>query len=92
MCTCVAARVWCNLSRFKNVTVSPFQASNKKLPHPNGELSATISSAAIREANREVVAVEVTERGKKPYKKISHPLRAKIAHYALQNGNDTKVF
>ena len=40
-----------------------FQASQvtKKLPDPNRELSVTSSPAAIREANREVVAMEVTE-------------------------------
>ena len=50
----------------------------------------TISPAAFREANREVV--EVTEHGKrKLYKKISDLLRAKIAHYTLQNGNAAAV-
>ena len=50
----------------------------------------TISPATFREANRE--AVEVTKRGKrKLYKKISDLLRAKIAHYALQNGNAAAV-
>ena len=60
---CVVTRVWCSLSRFKNFTVFLFQASqvNKKLADPNGELSVTSSPAAIREANREVVAMEVTE-------------------------------
>ena len=38
------------------------------------------------------MAVEVTEHGKrKPYKKISDSLRAKIAHYALQNGNAAAI-
>ena len=36
--------------------------------------------------------MEVTEHGKrKLYKKISDLLRAKMAHYALQNGNATAV-
>ena len=89
---CVAARVWCSLSCFKMSLYRFFKPVNcdKKLPDPNGELSATISLAAIGEANREVV--EVTEHGKKkPYKKISDSLRAKIAHYALPNGNATAV-
>ena len=69
-----------------------FKPVNKKLPDPNGELSATISPAAIRKANRKIAAVEVTERGKrKPYKRFSDSLRAKIAHYALQNGNAAAV-
>ena len=46
-----------------------FKPVNKKHPDPNEELSATISPASIREANREVVTVEDIERGKrKPYK------------------------
>ena len=67
-----------------------FKPVNKKFPDSNGELSATISPVAIREANEEVV--EVTERGKrKLYKKISDLLRAKIAHYALQNNDGAAV-
>ena len=85
---CVTAGVWCSLSRFKMSLYCFFKPVNKKLPDPNGERSVTISPAAFREVNREVV--EVTERGKrKLYKKISDLLRATIAHYALQNGNAT---
>ena len=59
-----------------------------------GKLSVAISPATIREANQEVMAMEVsTERAgkRKPYKKINDSLRAKIAQYALQNGNATAV-
>ena len=63
ICMCVAACVWCSFSRFKNVTTLFFEPVNNELPDPNGELLATVSSVAIREANREVV--EVTERGKR---------------------------
>ena len=70
---------------FKPVTV-------KKLPDPNGELSATVSPPAIRAANKEVMDMEITEHGKrKPYKKINDSLRAKIAQYAIQNGNAAAV-
>ena len=80
----------CHVSKMS--LYSYFKPVNKKLPDPNGELSVTISPAAIREANREVVAVEVTERGKrKLYKKLSDSLRGKIAHYTLQNGNAAAV-
>ena len=87
---CVAAGVWCSLSHFKMSLYHFCKPVNKKLPDPNGELSMTISPATFREANREVV--EVTKRGKrKLYKKISDMLRAKIAHYTLQNGNAAAV-
>ena len=70
---------------FKPVTV-------KKLPDPNGELSATVSPPTIRAANKKVMDMEMTEHGKrKPYKKINDSLRAKIAQYVLQNGNAAAV-
>ena len=70
---------------FKPVTV-------KKLPDPNGELSATVSPPAIRAANKEVMDMEITEHGKrKLHKKINDSLRAKIAQYTLQNGNVAAV-
>ena len=61
----------------------------KKLPDSNGELSATVSPEAIREANKEVpAAMEVTKQGnRKPYKQISDMLRASIGRYALENDN-----
>ena len=61
----------------------------KKLPDPNGELSATVSPEAIQEANKEVpAAMEVTKQGnRKPYKQISDMLRASIGRYALENDN-----
>jgi len=65
----------------------------KKLPDPNGELSATVSPEAIREANKEISAVmEATEQGnRKPYKHISDTLRVSIGRYALENGNAAAV-
>ena len=64
----------------------------KKLPNPNGELSATVSPPAIRAANKEVMDMEITEHGKrKLHKKINDSLRAKIAQYTLQNGNAAAV-
>ena len=61
----------------------------KKLPDPNGDLSAIILPSPIREANKEVaMAMEATkDRKRKPYKKISDSLRAQIGRYALENGN-----
>ena len=90
ICTCVAAGLWCNLSCFKMSLYHFFKPVKKKLPDSNGELSVTISLAAIRELNQEVV--EVTERGKrKAYKKISDSLKGKIVHYTLQNSNAADV-
>ena len=65
----------------------------KKLPDPNGELSATVSPEAIREANKEVsAAMEAMEQGsRKPYKHISDMLRVSKGRYALENGNATAV-
>jgi len=66
----------------------------KKLPDPNGELSATISPEAIREANKEVsAAMEVSEQGnRKAYKQISDTLRARIGWYVLEHGNVAVVW
>ena len=90
ICTCGAAGVCCSLLCFKMSLYRFFKPVNKKFLDPNGELSATISLAAIREANQEVM--EVNERGeKKPYTKISDLLRAKVAHYTLHNGNAIAV-
>ena len=65
----------------------------KKLPDPNGELSATVSPEAIQEANKEVsAAMEATEQGnRKPYKHISDTLRASRGRYALDNSNVAAV-
>ena len=63
ICMCLAACVWSSFSCFKNVTTLFFKPVNNELSDPNGELSATVSLVAVREANREVV--EVTESGKR---------------------------
>ena len=65
----------------------------KKFPDPNGDLSAIVPPAAIREANKEVAKVmEAAKcRKRKPYKKISDSLRAQIGGYALENGNAAAV-
>ena len=65
----------------------------KKFPDPNGDLSAIVLPAAIREVNKEVAKVmEAAEcRKRKSYKKISDSLRAQIGRYALENGNAAAV-
>jgi len=63
----------------------------KKLPNPNGELSATVSPEAIQEANKEVsAAMEATKQGNR--KQTIDMLRARIGRYALQNDNAAAVW
>ena len=59
------------------------------LPDPNGPLSQEVPALAIAEANKDVLtAMKYVEPKKKgPYIKISPEYKAKIAKYAIENGN-----
>ena len=67
-----------------------------RFPDPKGSLSATIPTPAIRQANKEVEVVLKENNGehgrkRKPYKKISNELRAKVGKYAAEQGNTAAV-
>ena len=57
------------------------------LPDPNGPLSKEVPPLAIAEANKDVLVQYVEPKKKGPYIKISPECKAKIAKYAIENGN-----
>ena len=67
-----------------------------RFPDPKGGLSATVPTPAIHQVNKEVEAVlkeNATDHGRKrkPYKKISDELRAKVGKYAAEQGNTVAI-
>lgn len=70
-----------------------FAKTSSKLPDPNGELSASVSPAAIKEAN-EAVKSAICERKSKwrgSYSKFSPEQQAAIGKYASINGNQAAI-
>ena len=59
------------------------------LPDPNGPLSQEVPPPAIAEVNKDVLTAmqHVQPKKKGPYIKISPECKAKIAKYAIKNGN-----
>lgn len=68
-------------------------AKSSKLPDPNGELSASVSPTAIKEANKAVRSVTCEKKSKRrgSYSKISPEQQAAIGKYASLNGNKVVV-
>ena len=57
------------------------------LPNPTGPLSEKVDSAAIEEANKEVIAVIASTGGKRqPYLKLTDEQRATIGRCAAEHG------
>ena len=70
-----------------------FAKTSTKLPNPNGDLSASVSPAAIKEAN-EAVESAICERKSKrrvSYSKFSPEQRAEVRKYASINGNQAAI-
>ena len=56
------------------------------LPDPTGLLSAKVDSAAIQEANKEVISVIANTGSKcKPYLKLTNKQRATVGRYATEH-------
>ena len=68
-------------------------AKSSKLPDPNGELSASVSPAAIKEANEAVRSVTCERKSKRrgSYSKFSPEQQAEIGKYASLNGNQAAI-
>ena len=68
-------------------------AKASKLPNPNGELSASISPAAIKEANEAVKRVTCERKSKRrgSYSKFLPEQQAVIRKYTSLNGNQVAI-
>ena len=68
-------------------------AKSSKLPDPNGELSASVSPAAIKKANEAVRSVTCERKSKRSgsYSKFSPEQQAEIGKYASLNGNQAAI-
>ena len=68
-------------------------AKSSKLPDPNGEFSASVSPAAIKEANEAVRSVTCERKSKRrgSYSKFSPEQQAEIGKYASLNGNQAAI-
>ena len=68
-------------------------AKSSKLPDPNGELLASVSPAAIKDANEAVKSVTCERKSKRrgSYSKFSPEQQAAIGTYAFLNGNQAAV-
>ena len=78
---------------FEVLTKCLFTATLRSLPDPNGELSASVSPAAIKDANEAVKSVTCERKSKRrgSYSKFSPEQQATIGKYASLNGNQAAV-
>jgi len=61
-----------------------------KLPDPTGPLTEELPSSVISAANKDIIESSKKESSKKtkgPYAKFTPEFKAKIAKYAIENGN-----
>ena len=71
-----------------------FFKRTETLPDPKGPLSSSLSSPCISAANKAVQEAQRQQKEPKSrgnYVKLSDELKAEIARYALQNGNNVAV-